>query len=35
MKWTLKVMHRSALRSVLLFGLVITGTIALYALLAY
>ena len=35
MKLTLKVMHRSAIRSVLLFGVVITATIALYTLLAY
>ncbi len=35
MKLTLKLMHRSAIRSVLLFGVVITATIALYTLLAY
>ena len=35
MKLTLKVMHRSALLSLLLFGVVITVTIAIFILLAY
>ncbi len=35
LKLTLKLMHRSAIRSVLLFGVVITATIALYTLLAH
>ena len=35
MKLTLKVMHRSALLSLLLFGVVITATIAIFILLAY
>lgn len=34
LKWTLKVLHRSAILSLSLFGVVITATTALYVLLA-